>query len=88
MAAKVTESEVRERCRKMKGDNLHIVLDEKTSDVKHAEIHKDNVLLWKWPEESKTRIRPITSSGYGPQWKLSLKRPDYEMLAMEKSAEV
>jgi hypothetical protein len=81
----MTESEVREKLRELKGTLLHLDLDEKTGKVRHAEIHDDNGILWKWPEKSRAKIKSQPWKKYGPDfWRFSLQRPDYQMMAMEK----
>jgi hypothetical protein len=63
------ESEVREKMRSLKGDLLRLEIDEKTDLVSHAEIHRDNVLIWKWPEKSKTKLSASKWQQHGAEFK-------------------
>lgn len=82
----MTESEVRAKLKALKGDLLRLELDEKTGNVTHAEIHRDSRLLWKWPKESKTKLKSLPLIKYGSEFKkFSLARKidgfEYEQMA-------
>jgi hypothetical protein len=81
----MTESEVRQKLKELKGTLLHLEMDSKTGKVKHAEIHSDDGLLWKFPPKSRAKIKSQPWKKYGSDfWRFSLQRPDYQMMAMER----
>lgn len=67
--------------RQDKADTLFIDMDEKTDNVVHAEILKENSVMWRYPEGSRRvipEIQPESKNNF------SLIRKDYEIGSLER----
>lgn len=67
--------------RQDKADTLFIDMDERTDNVVHAEILKENAVIWRYPEGSR-RVMPDSSKDIRKGF--SLIRKDYEIGSLEK----
>lgn len=89
----MNESEVRKVFNQFKSQGepptfLHCFFDDE-GNVAHAEIKRDQILLWSFPEGAKSRFGEQSFMQYGPQHKcFSLSRDKTNYQAMENQGVV
>jgi hypothetical protein len=80
------ESEVRKMIGEFKGiSTIHIVNEDGTDDVIHAEAHDDDGVVFLWPKGARPKIRKQTvESAINGFKQFSLIRKDYDNAEMER----